>query len=71
MSQYKIDRREAESFARVWTRNGIVIPLNAASIDFAADFANIVLSNFIAMCEQKAQKARQAAARKMVVESIQ
>lgn len=68
MSNYKIDRREAESFARVWTRNGIAIPLSLASVDFATDFANIVLNNFITMCEQKATKAKQAAARKMVLE---
>lgn len=68
-STYKIDRREAESFARVWTRNGIAIPLSLASVDFATDFANVVLNNFIVMCEQKAIKAKQAAARKMVITS--
>jgi hypothetical protein len=70
MKQFKVDRREAEQFAKLWTRNGIVIPLNAFSIDYATDFANVVLSNFIIMCEQKALEAKRAAARKMVLESL-
>ena len=70
MTQYKINRQEAEQFSKVWTRNGIVIPLNSASMDFATDFANVVLSNFIRMCEQKALEAKRQAAKKMVLESL-
>ena len=67
----KINRQEAEKFSQVWTRNGIIIPLNHASIDFATDFANIVLSNFIRVCEQKAIEAKRITTRNMVMSSIE
>lgn len=67
MNKLTIKRQEASQFATVWTRNGIVLPLNSAAIDFATDFANVVLSNFISMCERQANAAKQAAAAKALV----
>jgi hypothetical protein len=54
---FKVERKEAENFARVWNKNGITILLTPEAIDFATDFSNVVLNNFIQMCQAEAAKA--------------
>lgn len=54
------------NFSKVWNHKGIAIPLNDVHIDFAVDFANIVLKSFVLQCAAqveaaiKAQQERQA-----------
>lgn len=59
MQQFKVQRKEVENFSKVWrSKGGIVGTLNEHAIDFATDFANIVLRNFIDMCKQNVQAAQ-------------
>lgn len=71
---YKVERKEAESFSKVWNKNGITILLTPEAVDFATDFSNVVLNNFIALCQQEALKAQAKAAEsmkpKIIVEGI-
>ena len=57
MSTFKVERIEAEKFSKVWHKSGIGIILSPEAIDFATDFSNVVLNNFIAMCEQESRKS--------------
>lgn len=50
-----VARKETETFAGVWTSNGMAVILDETTIDFATDFANIVLVSFIEL--QQAQAA--------------
>jgi hypothetical protein len=70
---FRVERIEAEKFSKVWNKSGIQILLTPESIDFAADFANVVLNNFIKMCEENAkvqQKLEEAAKPKLIVEGV-
>jgi 4-hydroxyphenylpyruvate dioxygenase-like putative hemolysin len=74
MSVYKVERVEAEKFAKVWNKGGITIILSAEALDFATDFSNVVLNNFIGMCQaqatQAAAKAAEAQKPKIILEGI-
>ncbi len=61
MSIFKVEKAEALKFAQVWNKGGVHIILNDEAISFATDFSNVVLRNFIAMCQ--AQAAEEAAKR--------
>ena len=64
----QISRNETLKFAQAWTHKGVAIPMKDVHIDFACDWANIVLKNFIAMAQHKAAEARkQAEAKKLVL----
>lgn len=70
MQTYKISLADTQSFARVWTRNGIAILMQDVHMEFATDFANLVLANFIEMCQKDAaaaQRKREAEAAPRVV----
>lgn len=71
---FKVERVEAESFSKVWNKNGISIILTPEAIDFAKDFANVVLNNFIHMCQAEAQaaaiKAAEAQKPKIIMEGL-
>jgi hypothetical protein len=54
---FSVPLQDAQNFQKVWTNRGIAIVLPAEAAQFATDFANIVLRNFIAMCQQQAQEA--------------
>ena len=59
MEQFKIERAEAAKFAQIWrSKGGLVGTLNETSVDFATDFANVVLRNFITMCAERAKQAQ-------------
>lgn len=64
---FKITKSEALKFSRVWTYSGIAIPMKDVHIEYATDFANVVLRDFIAMCEQNAAQARQQEVAKRLV----
>lgn len=57
-AQFKVNKSEAEAFAKVWTYQGVSIPLSESAIQFSTDFANIVLRNFIDVCQQQVQERK-------------
>lgn len=56
----QVPREEAQRFSQVWRSNGIAIPLDDVHINFATDFANICLRNFVVQCQQQIAAAIQA-----------
>ena len=72
MAAFKVERAEAEKFSKVWNKGGIAILLSPEALDFATDFSNVVLNNFIQMCA--AQAKQEAALRKpkqLIIEGVQ
>jgi hypothetical protein len=62
MGVFKVELEEAERFSKVWTKNGVSVFLTPEALEFAKDFSNVVLINFIQMCQAKAtQEAARAA----------
>jgi hypothetical protein len=43
----KVDKSQVEGFAKVWTYRGVALVMNDAHIQFAADFANVMLRSFV------------------------
>lgn len=73
MSVFQVQRVEAQKFAQVWNKGGISMIIPDVALDFATDFANVVLNNFIAMCQANAkaeQVANEAAKPKIIMEGI-
>lgn len=74
MQPFKVNRIEAENFSKVWNKGGVTIILSAEALDFATDFSNVVLNNFIMMCQaqqvQAAAKAAEANKSKIIMEGI-
>lgn len=71
-AQFQIAKEETQRFSSQWKFNGLVIPMQDAHIQFATDFANIVLRDFIQYCKQQtlAKIAQaQAAAAPSIIES--
>lgn len=60
MAAAQVSAVEAKGFGKVWTHNGVAIFMDDTHYKFAADFANIVLKNFI----DQAQRAAVEAAKK-------
>lgn len=52
---------ETKRFASQWTYKGLAVPMDDVHVQFATDFANVVLLNFIQVCQQQvaAQQAAQ------------
>lgn len=59
-AQFKVNISEAEAFAKVWNFNGIAVNVDPVMLKFGTDFSNIVLKNFILMCQKQAQEAAAA-----------
>lgn len=72
MSIYKVELIEAQKFAQVWNKGGISIILTPEAVEFAKDFANVVLNNFIQMCQQQAIEAQKKAEtqKKLIIEGV-
>ena len=68
MSQFKVNKSEAEAFAKVWNYKGIAAILPEMSIQFATDFANVVLNNFLKMCQEQAELEAKQKSNKILVE---
>ncbi len=57
---FKVEFKDADAFAKVWTHKGIVVPMQEPHVQFACDYANIVLKNFIQMiAQQQAAKKKE------------
>jgi hypothetical protein len=61
MTPFQVRRKDTAGFAQVWTKNGVAIAIGDVYLDFATDFANVVLRNFVATAEEQARRLRAAA----------
>lgn len=68
---FKVNKSEADAFAKVWNQNGITVLLNDSAIQFATDFANVVLRNFIDMCRAQAELEAKEKSNKIIVEGLE
>jgi hypothetical protein len=62
--QQIIQKPMVDGFAKVWTHKGLAIFLDEVHKQFALDFSNVMLNNFI---QQQAQAAAKAAELKKIV----
>jgi hypothetical protein len=62
MTPFKVELIEAQKFQKIWTLNGLAVLLPPEAANFAKDFANVVLNNFIGMCQAQATQAAAKAA---------
>ena len=53
------DKNSVEQFAKVWNYNGIHVIQTDTSLQFALDFANVVLKSFFALMQQEIAKIQQ------------
>ena len=60
MQPFKVGLEDAQGFSKVWNYKGLAMPLDEVHCEFAKDFANIVLRNFVEqmMANAKAAKAK-------------
>lgn len=63
----QVSRNETLNFSHSWTYQGVSIPMTDVHIAFAADWANIVLRNFIAEARRNAAEARKREEAKKLV----
>ena len=42
-----VSKEQVSGFAKVWTYRGVALCLNDAHIEFAKDFANVMLRSFV------------------------
>jgi len=70
---FKVSLEDAQKFQTVWTYKGLAIPLPKEAAQYATDFANIVLRNFIAMCQEQAKEAAksQIPAKQLIAEGLE
>ena len=66
---FQVELKEAQNFARIWNKGGVTILLTPEAVEFAKDFANVVLNNFAMLCQEQvkveAQKPKQ-----LIVEGV-
>ncbi len=68
MVPVKVSLKDTLGFSKVWTSNGVAIVMQDVHLQFATDYANLVLNNFIRQCQLEAeQQARAAAAPKVQI----
>jgi Recombination endonuclease VII len=71
MQPFKVKLEEAVNFSKVWSYNGVSIPITKEEAQYATDFANVVLRNFIDMCQEQAKAAQKAAEpKKLIIEGL-
>jgi hypothetical protein len=66
-----VNKSEAETFAKIWNQGGVSILLSDSAIQFATDFSNIVLRNFIDMCREQAELEAKVKSQKIMVEGLE
>jgi hypothetical protein len=68
---FKVPLSDAQNFQKIWTNKGIAIVLPPEAAQFAMDFANVVLRNFIEMVKtQQAQEAKPVEEKKLIIEGV-
>lgn len=65
MQPFKVTVEEVKNFANVWNYKGITIPMDDIHIEFAKDFANVMLRSFVEL-----MMANAAAAKKKAEEAV-
>lgn len=72
MSVFRVEKKEAENFAKVWNKNGIAIILPPEAIEFATAFANVAINSFISMCQAQAaeEAAKRANKKPLIIEGV-
>lgn len=55
---FSVPLEDAQNFQKIWTNNGIAVLLPPEASVFARDFANVVLRNFIQMCQEQASQTK-------------
>lgn len=61
---------DTQGFAKVWTYKGIAVPLQEQHVQFANDYANLVLRAYITQATLQALAAQEAAKPKIIMEGI-
>ena len=56
-----VEKKQTQAFAKAWDKSGIKMILDDTSIQFATDYANIVLKSFVDDLAASARKKLQAA----------
>jgi hypothetical protein len=56
----KVNPEDVKGFARAWDSNGIKVILDATTLKFAVDFANVTLASYVDDLVMKAYKVKQA-----------
>jgi hypothetical protein len=69
MNLPQVDTNQVREFGKVWNHKGVAIILNDLHIEFARDFANVVLRNFVQQVAMQ-QMAAKAAAPKIIAEGV-
>ena len=54
MKDLRVSIEETKKFSQVWNHKGISIPMQEPHLQFATDYANVVLSSFIEDCQRTA-----------------
>jgi len=54
----QVDTNQVKGFAKVWTHKGVAILLSDLHIEFARDFANVMLRNFVMQVAQQQMVAK-------------
>lgn len=57
----KVEFADTVKFADIWTYRGLQIPLDEVHVQFATDYANVVLNNFIRRMQSQAATAKKQA----------
>lgn len=63
----QVPKEETERFAKVWTYNGIAVNLDSTTIQFATDWANMLLRSIFTQMANDAAKQAQAAQVPLVI----
>lgn len=71
MSVFTVKLEEAVKFSQIWTLNGLSLPVSKEMAQYATDFSNVVLTNFITMCQENAKREIEARTPKpLIMEGI-
>lgn len=74
MAEFKVGLEDAQRFQDIWTKSGVALILPPESAEMARDFANVVLNNFIQMCQSNAQqeaiRAAEANKSRIIMEGV-
>lgn len=62
--------KDAEGFSKAWNKGGIAILLDKTAIEFARDFANIVLKSFVIDQMKRVMQAQAAQAQQQGQQTV-
>lgn len=57
---YQVTKEQTAAFAKAWDLNGIKVIIDSTTIQFATDYANIVLKSFVADMATQVKKVAEA-----------